>query len=269
MARRPAPFLQRREREAEARRRPAPAQPGWFQRARDWTAFIVSLTSLCTAVIALRNTLTGPRPVLGGLDGEAITILRSDQFVVGSSSIPAIALRDEAGLAAEFPLLLVQPALANRAPPPNGIGVRGMEGDLTILRQGRTLFRASHVWYRTTASSAAPDADTGRDRLVFESAAQTGPFDLPGGTTWSREVLLVPRDTWAAASWPALADRVAAECGAPTSCVGEFTLRVRLDNGVSLTEQCGFAVDEHVRAHLAGRARRYFTTPQCRPLGPR
>src|SRR5215472_2773244 len=190
---RPNPFLERRLRPP-----PLPSQrPSLFQRARDWTAFVVSLTSLVTAMIALRNTLTGPRPFLAQMTGDAITILRSDQFLVGSTASPGITLRDETGKKDDFPLILVQPTISNRAPPPNSVGVRAIEGDLAFLRAGRTLFRANYNWYRWTTSSIAYDDEAKVDRLVFENAVQTAPFDLAGGGSWSKEVLLIPRDTWA------------------------------------------------------------------------
>ncbi len=257
---RPNPFLERKLRPSPA---PAPQKTSWFQRARDWTAFVVSLTSLVTALIALRNTLTGPRPFLAQLAGDAITILRSDQFLLGAAGNAGILLRDENGQPGDFPLLIVQPALANRAPPPNGIGVRAIEGDLVFSRQGRILFSSPYVWYRTTTSSIGQDGAGKADRLVFDSAAQTAPFDLPGGGTWSREVLLIPRQSWEAVSWKNFDEQVTRNCPQPMLCQGEFTLRVRFDNGVQLTEPCSFPIDEHMLAHLKGVERRYFTSPGC------
>lgn len=258
------PFLERRLREANASKSPKPSKPSLFQQARDWTAFVVSLTSLVTAVIALRNTLTGPRPSLGGLAGEAVHLLRSDQFLLGSPERRGVVLRDEAGAQQEFPLLIVQPALANRAPPPNGVGVRSIEGDLSVSRQGKSLFRSSYAWYRLTASDIGFDAESGSDRIAFASAAQVSPFDLPGGSIWSREVLLIPRQTWAAVSWGTFETQLRQNCSEAAPCQGEFTLRVRLDTGVSLTEVCSFVVEEHVLEHIQGKGRRYFTSPQCR-----
>lgn len=260
MQRRPNPFLERKLRSPPAT---VPPKSSWFQRARDWTTFIVSFTSLVTALIALRNTLTGPRPFLAEMAGDAMTILRSDQFLVGAAANLGIVLRDETGKQTDFPLLIVQPALANRAAPPNGIIVRAIEGELVLSREGRTLFRSSYVWYRTTASSVALDDATKLDKLVFESAAQTAPFDLPGGGTWSREVLLIPRQTWTAVSWKTLDNQVRQNCPQPMLCAGEFSLRVRLDSGLSMTEVCNFSLDEHVLAHLRGMERRYFTSPVC------
>jgi len=192
---------------------------------------------------------------------DEITILRSDQFVVGQPASVGIVLRSESGALTNFPLLVVQPTLANRAAPPNGIGVRSIEGELVLSRAGRTLFRSEYIWYRMTSSVAVPDSENKADRLVFESAVQTAPFDLPGGGTWSRELLLVPRETWAAASWAALDEQVSQGCS--QQCQGELSVRVRFDNGTSLTEPCTFSVDEHVLAHLHGHERRFFTSPEC------
>jgi hypothetical protein len=256
---RPNPFLDRKL-------RPVPVtspKGSWFQRARDWTAFVVSLTSLVTAVIALRNTLTGPRPFLAQLAGDSITLLRSDQFLLGSAATVGIVLRDETGTQSDFPLLLLQPTLANRAPPPNGVVVRAIEADLLLSRQGRTLFRSPYIWFRLTTSSATADNETKLDRMVFESTAQTAPFDLAGGGTWSREVLLIPRQTWSEISWKTLSERLNQDCPQPLLCQGELTLRVRLDSGVSLTDTCSFPIDQHVLAHIRGVERRYFTTPMC------
>jgi len=211
-------------------------------------------------MIALRNTLTGPRPFLAQMTGDAITILRSDQFLVGSTASPGITLRDETGKKDDFPLILVQPTISNRAPPPNSVGVRAIEGDLAFLRAGRTLFRANYNWYRWTTSSIAYDDEAKVDRLVFENAVQTAPFDLAGGGSWSKEVLLIPRDTWAAVTWSSLLDPVARDCSSDR-CQVELSLHVRLDNSASLTTVCGFAVDEHILAHLRGGERRYFTSP--------
>src|SRR4051794_1058482 len=118
---RPNPFLDKKNKQAATSK---PPKISLFQQAKDWTGFVVSITSLVTATIALRNTLTGPRPVLAALSGEAIHILRSDQFLIGTPERRAITLRDETGEHQEFPLVIVQPALANRAPPPNGVGIR-------------------------------------------------------------------------------------------------------------------------------------------------
>jgi hypothetical protein len=257
---RPNPFLDRKL----LRPSIVPQTLSPFQRARDWTAFIVSLTSLLTALIALRNTLTGPRPFLAQMADDTITILRSDQFVLGNPPTAGLVLRDETGTQVDFPLVIVQPTLANRAAPPNGVGVRGIEGDLAFSRAGQTLFRTSYLWYRATASSTTPDSATKVDRISFESAVQTAPFDLPGGSTWSRELLLVPRQTWGAMSWDPLVGQIVQNClQQPELCMGEFTIRVRLDNGQSLTELCNFHLDEHVIAHLQGVERRYFSSPVC------
>jgi hypothetical protein len=174
---------------------PGPRPSSWFQQARDWTAFVVALTSLATALIALRNTLTGPRPFLSSLVGDSITVLRSDQFTFG------LPLRDETGNPVNFPLLLIQPALGNRAPPPNGVGVRAIESNFRLSLRGKTLFQSPYVWYRFTESSAALDNGATADHIVFQSASIAAPFDLPGGATWSREVLLIPKETRAALNW--------------------------------------------------------------------
>lgn len=213
-------------------------------------------------MIALRNTLTGPRPFLAQMAGDAVTILRSDQFLIGNPATLGVPLRDETGKHTAFPLLIVQPTISNRAPPPNSVGVHAIEGDLAFSRAGHTLFRSNYIWHRTTASSAVYDNEAKVDGLVFESAAQTAPFDLPGGGTWSKEVLLIPRDTWAAVSWSAFSEPVTHDCP-PHQCQGELSLRVRLDNSASLTAVCSFSVDEHMLAQLRGVERRYFTSPVC------
>lgn len=259
---RPNPFLERRNRQAAASR---PAKPSRFQQAKDWTTFIVSITSLCTATIALRNTLTGPRPFLAEMSGDAIHILRSDQFAIKAADRRMLTLRDENGIPQDFPLLIAQPALANRAPPPNGVGIRSIEGELVISRQGQTLFRSAYVWFRFTTSDSAFDSENKVDRLEFSSASQVSPFDLPGGGVWSREILFVPRQTWSAAKWDDFADKFVQECSRPGLCLGEFTLRIRLDNGVSLAEACDFTDDGHMSRHLRGEERHYFTSPTCGP----
>ncbi|MEI9986546.1 MAG: hypothetical protein WDN69_27265 [Aliidongia sp.] len=196
--------------------------------------------SLVTALIALRNTLTGPRPFLSPLAGDAVTLLRSDQFVLAPGRDPGVVLRDETGVHADFPLLDLQITLANRAAPPNSVGVRAVESDLVFSKHGKTLFRSPYMWYRTAESSSAPDPVTGTDRLSFERVAQTAPFDLAGGSTWSREVLLIPRQSWAAVDWHSFDEAVGKTCPTPSPlqaelCQGDLTLRVRLDNGVSLS----------------------------------
>ena len=89
-----------------------------------------------------------------------------------------IALRDETGKPMDFPLLM-----GHRAAPPNGADIRSIEGELVLSRAGDTLFRSEYVWYRMTSSSSAPDVVNKVDRLVFETAAQVAPFDLPDGGT--------------------------------------------------------------------------------------
>jgi hypothetical protein len=233
--------------------------------ARDWTAFIVSLTALVTSLFALRNTLTGPQPFVSQLTGDAITILRSDQFLVGSPASSGIALRDENEAPVNFPLVLVQTTLANRAAPPNGIGVRSIESEIVFTQAGRTLFRSTYFWYRITNSSATFNNDTKVDRLVFSSADQVSPFDLAGGTTWSREILFIPRKTWSATNWNKLDTEIIGKCSRFT-CQGELILRVRFDNDLMLTQPCRFRVDEHMLAHFKGEDRQYFTSPLCEGL---
>ena len=263
---RPNPFLERKLRPPSA---PSPRK-SWFQRTLDWfpqvrdsIALILSITSLVTALIALLNTCTGPRPFLAQLAGDSITLLRSDQFLIGPTETMGIGLRDQTGKPTDFPLLMLQPTLSNRAAAPNGIVVRAIEADLILSQQGRTVFRSSYTWYRLTTSSVTEDTKTKLDRLVFESTTQTAPFDLLGGDTWSREVLMIPRQTWSEVSWKALSDHVHESCPQPFACQGEVTLRIRLDSGVSLTDVCHFKIDEHVLAHFRGIERRYFTTPVC------
>jgi hypothetical protein len=108
------------------------------------------------------------------------------------------------------------------------------------------------------------DSATKVDRITFESAVQAAPFDLPGGSTWSRELLLIPRQTWGAVSWDSLVGQIVQDClQQPELCMEEFTIRVRLDDGQLLTERCNFRLDEHVIAHLQGVERRYFSSPVC------
>ena len=225
----------------------------------------MSLTSLLTATFALRNTLTGPIPVLAELPDTTVTILRSDQFLVGSSKSPSVVLREETGQQADFPLLIVPLTISNRAAPPNGISVRSIEGALSVLQAGRTIFRSEYVWYRLTTSSAEPDPETKADRLVVETAAPVAPFDVPGGSTWSREVLLIPRESWAAQDWKMFEDNVTRHCS--QECQSGLSIRVRFDNGMSLTAQCSFSIDRHVMAHVRGLERRFFTSPTCRAGG--
>lgn len=257
MAYRPNPFL---ERKLQPKPPPPKERASWFQLARDWTALVVSVASLVTALIALRNTLTGPRPFLAELTGDAITILRSDQFLSQSTAVP---LRDEAGVSDDFPLLLVQTTLSNRAPPPNSVVVRAIDAEFVLSRQGQTLYRSPFEWYQLTESSASFDTALQADRIVFKSAAQIAPFDLPGGGSWSREVLLIPAETWANVDWRRFADQLEKNCAQPMSCKGELTLRVRLDSGVLLSGLCSIAMDQHVLDHVRGVQRRYFTSPTC------
>src|SRR4051794_27030677 len=78
----------------------------WFQTARDWTAFVLSLTSLTTAGLALRNSLVGPQPVLGEMAGETVTILPSSEFRTGSPPKAALPLLDENRHPTDFPVAL-------------------------------------------------------------------------------------------------------------------------------------------------------------------
>lgn len=261
---RPNPFLEKRllEKQLISSSPPIPEKSSWFQVARDWTAFIVSLASLLTAFFALRNTLTGPQPFLAQLTGDAITILRSDQFLVGTPPTPGMALRDESGAETDFPLVVVQTTLANRAASPNSIGVRSIESDLIFSNSGQILFRSTYFWYRITTSSATLDKDRKVDKLIFSSAEQVAPFDLAGGSTWSREIMFIPRKTWAAANWDKLADQIIRECS-PLLCQGELQLRVRFDSGITLTQPCRFRIDEHMLAHFKGKGRQYFSSPFC------
>ena len=237
------------------------SRPALFQQVRDWTAFFVSITSLVTATFALRNTLTGPIPVLADLMDSTATILRSDQFVLASAQSPSIVLREETGRHAEFPLVIMPVTISNRAAPPNGISVRSIDGTLSIFQVGRTVYQSEYTWYRFTTSSSAPDREANADRLVIESASPVAPFDVAGGSTWSREVLMVPRETWAAQSWTKFRDGVIRDC--EQQCRSRLSIRVRFDDGRTLTAQCSFAIDRHIRAHAEGKERSYFTTPTC------
>jgi len=238
----------------------ATPRPSFFQQARDLTTFVVSIASLLTASFALKNTLTGPLPVLADLQGLSPTILRSDQFVLGGSTTPAIVLRGETGEQADFPLLIAPVTISNRAAPPNGVGIRSIDATLTISRAGRTVFQSDYAWYRFTASSSVLDGNAKVDRLVVENAVAVAPFDLAGGTTWSREVLLIPRETWLAQGWPKFEEGVH---GCQQGCDAKLTLRTRMENGQSQATQCSFAIDRHMLAHVSGKERRFFTTPTC------
>jgi hypothetical protein len=263
---RPNPFLEKRMMEQTlkaARQQPTSPLRAWFNLARDWTAFLVAFTSLVTALFALKNTFTGPQPFLAQLAGDAITIFRSDQFLVGSPPMAAIVLRDENGLQNDFPLILVQTTLANRAAPPNSIAVRSIESDMVFFQAGQTLFRSTYFWYRLTTSSSVLDNESKVDRISFSSAEQIAPFDLAGGSTWSKEILFIPRQTWAAASWGKLDNEVLRHCDQQPRCQGNLLLHVRLDNGVTLSQSCNFTVTDHLLAHLQGKERRYFTSPMC------
>jgi hypothetical protein len=257
---RPNPFLERKIRLSQISAAP---QSSWFQRARDWTTFVVSLTSLVTALIALGNTLTGPRPLFANLNGDSITLLRSDEYLVGSPPKLGLPLRDENGIKVNFPLILVQITLANRGAPPNGIGVRAIEGRLVLLQDVQNFFDSKYNWYQLTKSSATRNNETDIDTLVFDSTDQVAPFDLSGGNSWSREVLLIPEVTWAGLGWTTLAEKIDQSCKTPKPCRGQLILNVRFDNDLLLQQTCTFSIDEHFLAHFRGVERRYFTTPRC------
>jgi hypothetical protein len=107
------------------------------------------------------------------------------------------------------------------------------------------------------------DNDAKVDRLIFNSAEQTAPFDLAGGSTWSREVLFIPRETWAAAGWEKLDNEIIRKCSPQSPCQGQFLLNVRFDSGITLIQPCSFAITGHVLAHLQGKERHYFGSPIC------
>src|SRR5262249_2830278 len=133
---------------------------------------------------------------------------------------------------------------------------------------GQTLFRSAYFWYRITETSVTTNSQASTDRLIFATTSQAAPFDLPGGSTWSREVLFIPRETWAVLDWVAFERRIASACSKPNDCQGEVIIRVRLDDGISLGTTCRFALDGHVLAHLRGGERRYYTSPVCGALSP-
>ena len=164
----------------------------------------------------------------------------------------------------DFPLVLVQVTLVNRAAPPNGIGVRAIEGELVLSKDGEALYRATYDWYRQANSSINSNQEGKPDRIVFDSVSQLAPFDLSGGTTWSREILLIPRDTWSRLSWEIFVQRISERCPAKENCTIEFHLSARLDNGSMLREKCIFNVGTHFAAHIQGLQRNYFSTPVCR-----
>lgn len=240
---------------------PPSFRPTLFQQVRDWTAFFVSITSLVTATYALRNTISGPAPILADLQETTVTIVRSDQFVKASAARPSIVLREESGKPTDFPLLILPVTLSNRAAPPNGISVRSIDSTFSISRTGRTVFQSDYMWYRLTTSSAEPDHSGNSDRLVFETISPVTPFDIAGGTTWSREILFIPRETWAALSWKKFQDGITRDC--TEACSSALSIRVQLDNGQTLAVVCGFPIDKHVRAHVQGLDRMFFTTPTC------
>jgi hypothetical protein len=256
---RPNAFLKRQLRE---QRTPAKTSTSWFQQARDWTAFVVSITSLFTAALALKNTLQGPLPFLAG--SKDVTIFRSSQFRLGNPAKPATSLRDETGQPSDFPLVIIQPALSNRAQPPNGIGVREITGELSIKQGTKVLFSLEYFWFRTTESTSQSDPHGGPDTLVFTSAAQSAPFDLTGGSTWSREILFSPIKTFKEKNWQAFSSAMTSNCTAyPTNCSGVVEVRVRLNGSNTLISECVFDIDDKVLSPLQGKGRKYFTSSLC------
>jgi hypothetical protein len=241
----------------------------WFQTARDWTAFVLSLTSLTTAGLALRNSLVGPQPVLGEMAGETVTILPSSEFRTGSPPKAALPLLDENRHPTDFPVLLVQPSLGNRAPPPNGIAVRSINATFTVRRGGpqngsETILRADYLWFRLVESNATPTDDQKWIAIVFSSTKQVAPFDLPGGTTWSQEVLFVPRQTLSEQSWKSFLEKLDRKCQTESvPCVGEVAIEVRFADEQSLRTDCKFSVGATQLAFWKGERHRYFAVPEC------
>jgi hypothetical protein len=241
---------------------------GWFQTARDSTAFVVSLASLLTATIALRNTLTGPRPVLGDLAGETITIVRSSEVLAGTPPQLIVTPQDETLQFADFPLLLVQPAVSNRAVPPNGTSVRWVRGEFTVAQGDAAVYRADYAWFRTLESDSYLAAD-GQAVMRFAGVAQVGPFDLPAGGTWSREMLLVPVETRAARAWPAFLAAIDAACAPPAlPCRGSLVVRLRFGTEDTAETRCDFEIGPAQLTNLRGERRRFFTTPGCAAPDP-
>jgi len=254
-------FLRWRTRKSQP---PAKADTSWFQQARDWTGFVVSITALITAGLALMNTLRGPRPYLGGLQGENITILRSSEFRLGNPAKAAAALRDENGQMADFPLVIAQPTISNRAQPPNGISVREITSKLSIAVGAKALFSLDYFWFRTTESTSEAYPDGSPDTLIFTSAAQPAPFDLPAGSTWSREILFLPINTYRSKDWQAFSNAIIANCTPnPVNCSGFLELSVRFEENTALKTQCAFDISQQVIWHVQGEKRKFFTSPVC------
>jgi hypothetical protein len=236
---------------------------GWFQTARDSTAFVVSLASLVTSLLALRNTLTGPRPILGELAGETITIVRSSEVRAGTPPQLIVTPQDESLQFTDFPLLLVQPAVSNRAAPPNGTSLRWVRGALAVTQGEAEVYRADYAWFRMLESDSFLSPE-GQAVMRFGGVAQVGPFDLPAGGTWSRELLRVPTETRAARAWPAFLAALEAACAPPARpCRGALTLRVRVGSEETAETRCDFEIGLPQLTNLRGERRRFFTTPGC------
>jgi hypothetical protein len=241
----------------------------WFEPARDWTSFVVSLTALVTSVFALRSTLLGPQPFIAAPGGDVVTILRSSEFRTGASGVPAqpLILQDETGAANEFPLILFQPVIGNGAPEAEVTIVRRIRGVLTVQQGSTVRFRSEYEWFRITESTSVPGAN-GRPELVFSSAVQISPFALPGGGAWSRELLMIPYTTKEAA-WSELLralDDGCRQAGSP--CLGQFDLTVEFagkDETSRLEKRCAFEFGPHQLTGLSGERNQFFTSPECRP----
>ena len=248
----------------------APPKPGWFQHARDWTAFVISVGSAVTSVLALWNTLGGPRPFLLPLAGQSVAIFRSDQFHLGDGKTAAVQsglpFADEHGQPTMFPVLLVPVSLRNRAAPPYTALVTRVGADLVISKGGTPVFSAPYTWFYLTTSDAIDD-DAKVSHLRFRTADQIALTDLPGLVTWSHEVLLIPSQTYAGRSWDALGAAVRGSCDADR-CQGELRLRVETDDLDPLTTLCRFEVSR--ASHVTGALLRdpaepqfYYTAPTC------
>jgi hypothetical protein len=232
--------------------------PSRFQQARDWTAFFVSITSLVTAVFALRSTFVGSEPFLGAMQGDTITVVRSDQ---GDEPAP---LLDEDGKPAKFPLIVLQATVTNRGVPPYNFVVRSVATELAVSKAGSPLFKSDYVWYRLTSSAAK--AGTLPQQIVFGKSEQASPFGVLGGTTWSHEVLFIPKDLLKARAWDAFERVISQDCAANGSCLGAVRLTVRLDGDKTLTEECSFPIGGHFRNGIRGVEKNFFSTPVCDAL---
>ena len=189
-----------------------------------------------------------------------MTILRSDQFLVGAAANLGIVLRDEDREADGFSTSYRSTGAGQSRCSPKRDYRPGDRRRARVIARRPDFVPLKLRMVSDDRILRSPGRRDQAGQAGFRKRCADGAIRFAGRGNLESGSIVIPRQTWTAVSWKTLDNQVRQNCPQPMLCAGEFSLQVRLDSGLSMTEVCNFSLDEHVLAHLRGMERRYFTS---------